>query len=712
MSLRVDYSWSTNEVPLDLGEWRVYASSDRKAKGQLVATEQADARSATWEAGESLIYVRVLGVKKDGTEEAWTDVEPDEVFVQGRDAVVEPDAPATIEVAHVEPSLQGRVTLDPPTTADPASFVQVIQGADEFVGVLLAEQKVLPSGPIGPDGPPQQVSTSFPMEGYGGTKSVTVRQMGAAGRPGTGTARTVREPDEMPGHHEVAIASWSGTTRVNFPAAAATDTFEYDATDGCRARTRPVVSSATGGAAGWGTLASGILASSPLGGAYMRSMTVESDEVDLGSTLTFRLTISHTGGRKSAAGAVTGRKLETFKTPLIPAGSIDTRAAVEGLAWFAREVRFDGKPRQPLRDFRWEYVVGTSSPVAHASSDYKPYVPGQLLRGRYVRVRLVATEPTGYHQLVVPTATIKALVQRRTPVSTATPEAAVVAPPGSHFVRTDGPPYHYVKATGTGNTGWVASNTPADGSITNAQLADMAESTIKGRAVGAGTGDPTDLSATQATAILNAMVGDSGAGGTKGLAPAPAAGDAAAGKFLKADGTWTAPTAAAADVFSTIVAKTANYTIVSPTDNGTTFDCDSSGGAFTMTLPTAPSSGFRVAIMRRAGTSAALTVTVQAGGADVIRGPRSTAGTSFALQLYESVVLTYYATPGVWLAAAHSSTADAGTSIASLRTLGTGSLQACAGSDSRLSDNRIPTDASVSEAKLTDAVWTAIYFGV
>ena len=34
------------------------------------------------------------------------------------------------------------------------------------------------------------------------------------------------------------------------------------------------------------------------------------------------------------------------------------------------------------------------------------------------------------------------------------------------------------------------------------------------------------------------LVGDSGAGGTHGLVPAPGAGDAAAGKFLKADGTW------------------------------------------------------------------------------------------------------------------------------------------------------------------------------
>jgi len=37
------------------------------------------------------------------------------------------------------------------------------------------------------------------------------------------------------------------------------------------------------------------------------------------------------------------------------------------------------------------------------------------------------------------------------------------------------------------------------------------------------------------------MVGDAGAGGTKGACPAPAAGDAAAGKFLKADATYAIP---------------------------------------------------------------------------------------------------------------------------------------------------------------------------
>lgn len=77
----------------------------------------------------------------------------------------------------------------------------------------------------------------------------------------------------------------------------------------------------------------------------------------------------------------------------------------------------------------------------------------------------------------------------------------------------------------------------ADDNVTNAKLANMAAGTYKMR-VTASTGDPEDATATQATAGLNAMVGDSGAGGTKGLVPAPAAGDAAAGKVLSADGTW------------------------------------------------------------------------------------------------------------------------------------------------------------------------------
>jgi hypothetical protein len=44
--------------------------------------------------------------------------------------------------------------------------------------------------------------------------------------------------------------------------------------------------------------------------------------------------------------------------------------------------------------------------------------------------------------------------------------------------------------------------TIANDAVTNAKAANMAEATLKGRAAGAGTGDPTDLSKAQAQAIL------------------------------------------------------------------------------------------------------------------------------------------------------------------------------------------------------------------
>ena len=43
------------------------------------------------------------------------------------------------------------------------------------------------------------------------------------------------------------------------------------------------------------------------------------------------------------------------------------------------------------------------------------------------------------------------------------------------------------------------------------------------------------------TGIQTNFVGDSGSGGAQGLVPPLGAGDAATGKYLDADGTWTTP---------------------------------------------------------------------------------------------------------------------------------------------------------------------------
>jgi hypothetical protein len=104
-----------------------------------------------------------------------------------------------------------------------------------------------------------------------------------------------------------------------------------------------------------------------------------------------------------------------------------------------------------------------------------------------------------------------------------------------------------VSSIGTPTSGQLAqwtSGTQIQGitSITNALLSPVVAPMFKGRTT-AGTGALEDLTPTQATALLNPLVGDAGSGGTKGLAPAPAAGDAAAAKFLKADATWAVPVA-------------------------------------------------------------------------------------------------------------------------------------------------------------------------
>jgi hypothetical protein len=106
---------------------------------------------------------------------------------------------------------------------------------------------------------------------------------------------------------------------------------------------------------------------------------------------------------------------------------------------------------------------------------------------------------------------------------------ATKQPSGNYITALTG----QVTATGPGSVAaTIATNT-----VSNSNLAQIATQTFKGRTTAA-TGNVEDLTATQATAILNVIIGDSGSGGTKGLVPAPAAGDAAAGKYLKANGTW------------------------------------------------------------------------------------------------------------------------------------------------------------------------------
>lgn len=101
-------------------------------------------------------------------------------------------------------------------------------------------------------------------------------------------------------------------------------------------------------------------------------------------------------------------------------------------------------------------------------------------------------------------------------------------------------------------------------------------------------GTPTSGTLTNCSGLPAAgyatMVGDSGAGGTKGAVPAPAAGDAT--KFLRGDATWV--TGTAAPVTYTISNKTGAYTVVAG-DLGSVINCTS--GTFTVSLTAAATLG-------------------------------------------------------------------------------------------------------------------------
>lgn len=92
----------------------------------------------------------------------------------------------------------------------------------------------------------------------------------------------------------------------------------------------------------------------------------------------------------------------------------------------------------------------------------------------------------------------------------------------------------------------------ATNGIANGKLATMAQATVKGRAAGAGTGSPSDLTPAEITAILDAFVGATGgSAGTKGAVPAPAAGEQTL--YLRGDGTWAAPSGSGAPTSSQYV---------------------------------------------------------------------------------------------------------------------------------------------------------------
>lgn len=79
--------------------------------------------------------------------------------------------------------------------------------------------------------------------------------------------------------------------------------------------------------------------------------------------------------------------------------------------------------------------------------------------------------------------------------------------------------------------------------------------------------------------FLNPFVGDMGAGGQTGLVPAPPAGSAAGGDFLKADGSWAVPSGTGGGVTSVGTIDSQSIAANALTIMGTTIYAQSAGGA-------------------------------------------------------------------------------------------------------------------------------------
>lgn len=128
--------------------------------------------------------------------------------------------------------------------------------------------------------------------------------------------------------------------------------------------------------------------------------------------------------------------------------------------------------------------------------------------------------------------------------------------------------------TGSGTTS--ITTTIGANVVSNSMLATVAPNTFKGR-VSAGTGSVEDLTATQATSLLDVFTSTA-----KGLVPSPGG---ATTTFLRADGTWATPSATGG--ITSLNSLTAASQTFAVGTSGTDFNINSTTSTHTFNIPNA-----------------------------------------------------------------------------------------------------------------------------
>ena len=164
---------------------------------------------------------------------------------------------------------------------------------------------------------------------------------------------------------------------------------------------------------------------------------------------------------------------------------------------------------QAIPDLKLETLAAIRDPAARAAFEAIANLWPRLRRAN--QVTRVAVQAAGAHPLLagsIHTDTVAQGVTRGSiPYGNSTPAwDELVKGSAGQFLQSGATDVSWVSLSGdaTLSAGVI---TIANDAVSNAKLADMVQTTVKGRAAAAGTGDPTDLTAAQLIAIIATAAG-------------------------------------------------------------------------------------------------------------------------------------------------------------------------------------------------------------